>query len=83
MPLTNREALAKLYPDHFQRIVEVMWEQRIVEPEYELNMPWNGWYDIGNAFVWAKTTEGFNYWRRLWLQTPTADAALQHHKIVT
>jgi hypothetical protein len=59
---TNREALARLYPLHYQRICEMVY--KFSHADTWLNKPAKR-YVLADAFMWGLTPEGFDYWERL------------------
>lgn len=63
MPLeTTRERLARLYPQHFQTILERMyeaWNDSITDQMLSAHAPR---YVLASAFAWDMTEEGRLYW---------------------
>jgi hypothetical protein len=67
--MTKREQVARDYPLHYQRIVEIMFEQcedghGYLDPDKELDGP-EDTLGLHCLFIWSQTTEGHRYWKAL------------------
>jgi hypothetical protein len=60
--MTRREVLAKAYPLHFQRIMELSFRSY---DNADADVDENPTFHLEGAFVWHNTEEGHEYWQAL------------------
>lgn len=61
---TNEQALRRLYPDHFTRILEEMHAQGLLATKAWLAQRASGAV-LQSTIYWAATSEGHHYWSLL------------------
>jgi hypothetical protein len=58
--MTVAENMARLFPLHYQRIVELTQHKRFLEWESQ-----GRHRDLAALFLWVRSEEGYDYWEAL------------------